>query len=93
MRFKFCGGYGCPGLVLEGDRRGYVRRRGGEKEELFFPSHAVCFAFAVSQLSAVRFKLIVIVVYRHLLGAPLDYDKLDRYLTVGGEERSAACLV
>ncbi len=28
--------------------------------------------------------------YRHLLGAPLDSDKLDRYLSVGGEKRTAA---
>lgn len=41
----------------------------------------------MSQLSAVRFKLMAIVVYRHLLGAPLDYDKLDRYLSVGGGEK------
>jgi hypothetical protein len=36
----------------------------------------------LSQISAVRFKLIVLVVYRHLLGAPLDHEKLVKYLSI-----------
>ena len=44
----------------------------------------------LSQISAVRFKLIVIVVYRHLLGAPLEHEKLVRYLSIreGGSSAS-----
>lgn len=36
----------------------------------------------LSQISAVRFKLIVNVVYRHLLGGELEHDKLERYVSV-----------
>ncbi len=36
----------------------------------------------LSQLSAVRFKLVSLAVYRHLLGAPLDHERLRRYLAV-----------
>lgn len=42
----------------------------------------------LSQISAVRFKLIVIVVYRHLLGAPLEVDKLENYLKIMGESKT-----
>lgn len=38
----------------------------------------------LAQISAVRFKLIALAVYRHLLGQPLDTAKLARYLSVRG---------
>lgn len=48
----------------------------------------------LSQISAVRFKLIVLVVYRHLLGAQLDYEKLAKYLSIRrGSESDAKALV
>ena len=43
----------------------------------------------LSQISAVRFKLIVLVVYRHLLGAPLELDKLQRYLSIRKDTTAA----
>jgi hypothetical protein len=62
---------------------------GGDAPEWFLQE-----AVFLSQISAVRFKLIVLVVYRQLLGAPLDYEKLAKYLSIRrGSEGDAKALV
>ena len=62
---------------------------GGDAPEWFLQE-----AVFLSQISAVRFKLIVLVVYRHLLGSPLDYEKLAKYLSIRrGSEADAKALV
>eukprot|EP01091_Cochliopodium_minus_P005404 TRINITY_DN1533_c0_g1_i1.p1 TRINITY_DN1533_c0_g1~~TRINITY_DN1533_c0_g1_i1.p1 ORF type:complete len:219 (+),score=38.62 TRINITY_DN1533_c0_g1_i1:1-657(+) len=37
---------------------------------------------SLALISSVRFKLILIVVIKHLLGAPMDYEKINKYLSI-----------